>query len=217
MFFVFSRLVSKFVFYIKIYLHLQTFLILLSWKILGGINLKKIRKKRFQYLVIYFIIYSFIGWTMETTYAFYVHGHFVNRGFLFGPICPLYGFGAIILIIFFKKYKNHSIKLFLTAGFVFSVFEYITGYVLEALFKLKWWDYTSDFINLNGRVSILYSFIWGIVAILFLNHIHPFMKKKAKQIFQKIPSMYKTILVYLLIIILISDTILSSLHVLEFI
>ena len=173
--------------------------------------------KNFQSLVIYLIIYSFIGWLMETSYAFYFHRHFVNRGFLFGPICPLYGFGAVILIVFFKNYKKHSLKLFFIAGFVFSAFEYVTGYVLDALFMLKWWDYTNDFLNLNGRISIFYSFIWGIAAILFLNHIHPFMEKRMNKIIQKFPSIYQTILVNILIIVLITDTILSSMHTLKII
>lgn len=175
------------------------------------------RISKFQSLVIYFIIYSFLGWTMETFYAFYVHGHFVNRGFLFGPICPLYGFGAIILIIFFKKYRKHSLKLFFIAAFVFSVFEYVTGYVLDALFQLKWWDYTTDFFNLNGRISLLYSFVWGIVSILFLNHIHPFIQKKIKKILQKIPYQYRTILVAFMLVILVADTFLSSLSILKII
>lgn len=175
------------------------------------------RITKFQSLVIYFIIYSFLGWAMETFYAFYVHGHFVNRGFLFGPICPLYGFGAIILIIFFKKYRKHSLKLFFIAALIFSVFEYVTGYVLDALFQLKWWDYTTDFFNLNGRISLLYSFVWGIVAILFLNHIHPFIQKRIKKILQKIPYRYRTILVTFILVILVADTFLSSLSILKII
>ena len=179
--------------------------------------MKKISFKDFQSLVIYFIIYSFIGWSAETAYAFYNLGHFVKRGFLFGPVCPLYGYGAVILILFFKNYKKHSLKLFVYAGFIFTVFEYITSYILDALFKLKWWDYSNDFININGRVSILYSIVWGIVAILFLNHLHPFMSKKVDKLIEKIPIKCKTILVNILIAILITDTILSSLHVLKII
>jgi len=178
--------------------------------------MKQIKNKKFQIFVIYFITYSFIGWAMETSYAFYVHGHFVNRGFLFGPICPLYGYGAIILILFLKKYRKHALKLFFISGFIFSVFEYITGYVLEALFQLKWWDYTNDFLNLNGRISILYSFIWGIAAILFLSHIEPFMRKKIHKIFKEIPNLYQNILVNFILIILITDTLLSSIHILKF-
>ena len=172
---------------------------------------------KFQSLVIYFTIYSFIGWALETAYAFYVHGHYVNRGFLFGPLCPVYGYGAIILIIFFKKYRKHSLKLFFIAGFVFSAFEYITGYALEAMFQLKWWDYTNDFLNLNGRISLLYSFIWGIAAILFINHIHPFIQKNTRKFLRKIPYLYRTILVSCIIVAVFVDTLLSSLSVLKII
>ena len=179
--------------------------------------MEKLSLKNFQSLTIYFIIYSFIGWVMESSYALYYTRHFVNRGFLFGPLCPLYGYGAIILILFFKNYKKHSLKLFFYASFIFSVFEYITSYVLDALFKLKWWDYTNDFLNINGRVSLFYSVIWGIAAILFLNHVHPFISKKVDKLIDKISDKYKIILVSIFIVLLISDTTLSSLHVLKII
>src|SRR5699024_7994651 len=108
--------------------------------------------------------------------------HFTKRGFLFGPLCPIYGFGALILIMFFSTYKKHNLKLFFYAAIVFSVFEYLVSYGMEALFSLKWWDYTAEFMNLNGRISIFYSFAWGIIAILVINFIYPFFKKKVNLI-----------------------------------
>jgi len=65
-----------------------------------------------QYIILYFFLYSFIGWLMETFYSLLVLGHFTNRGFLVGPICPIYGFGAILMILFISQYKKNSIKLF---------------------------------------------------------------------------------------------------------
>ena len=118
--------------------------------------------KKIGYLLLYFIMYAFLGWIMETGYAFYVHGYFVKRGFLFGPICPIYGFGAVILYCFFSKYKNNNIKLFFLSAIICSFFEYIAGFALEALFCERWWDYTGEFLNLNGRISIFYSFVWGV-------------------------------------------------------
>jgi len=132
-------------------------------------------------------LFSFIGWILETLYCIYELGYFTKRGFLYGPICPIYGWGAVILIMFFSKYKGKSTKLFIYTAIIFSVFEYMVSFGMDALFSAKWWDYTNEFFNLNGRISIFYSFVWGIFAILFINHIYPFFKKKLNILISKIP------------------------------
>lgn len=170
-----------------------------------------------RYLVLYFFIYAFIGWTLETFYAMSTLGHFVKRGFLYGPLCPIYGWGAIILISGLKKYKSNSIKLFCYSAIVFSVFEYIVGFALDALFAAKWWDYTNDFMNLNGRISIFYSFAWGIIALIFINHIHPFIEKKVKKVFKKIPELVQILIIRGSLVILLVDTILSCIKYLNLI
>lgn len=161
------------------------------------------------YLAIYFLVYAFLGWLLETGYAIYATGGFVKRGFLYGPICPIYGWGAIILIQFLNKYKNNSIKMFIVSAIVFSVFEYLVSYGLEALFSAKWWDYSNEFFNLNGRISIFFSFVWGIFGILFINHIHPFIKSKVNKILDKMPYFLKVNIVRLFAILYVIDTIFS--------
>jgi len=136
----------------------------------------------FQNVCFYFLVYSFIGWIMECLYAIILLGHFVNRGFLSGPLCPIYGSGALILIFMLSKHKKNAVKLFTVSAIAFSLLEYIVSFCLEVLFRAKFWDYTNDFLNLNGRISIAYSFAWGIMAILFLDRIHPFVEKKLKNI-----------------------------------
>lgn len=163
----------------------------------------------FKYLLLYLLIYAFIGWLLETFYAVTTLGHFVKRGFLYGPLCPIYGWGAIILISVLQKYKSNSLKLFFYSAIVFSLFEYTVGFALDALFAAKWWDYTNDFMNLNGRISIFFSFAWGIIAIIFINHVHPFIEKKVNEILKKIPDLAQTILLQIALIIFILDTILS--------
>lgn len=116
----------------------------------------------FQKIVIYFVIYSFLGWICEEIFCVVSTHEFVKRGFLFGPICPIYGYGAIILIALLKDYKNKPIKLFCLSAIIFSVFEYITDFFLQALFSTKWWDYTGQFLNLNGRITLSFSLVWGI-------------------------------------------------------
>lgn len=168
------------------------------------------QKTNLKYLIIYFFIYAFIGWLLETFYAVSTLGHFVKRGFLYGPLCPIYGWGAIILISVLNKYKSNSLKLFFYSAIIFSLFEYIAGFALDALFSAKWWDYTNDFMNLNGRISIFYSFAWGIIALIFINHIHPFIEKKVHKIIKKIPNIIQQIFINILVIVWIVDTILSS-------
>ena len=178
-----------------------------------SIELKQIKNKkklpRIYLYFIYFIIFAVIGWLLETYFSFYALGHFTKRGFLFGPLCPIYGFGALILIMFFSTYRRHNIRLFIYAAVIFSIFEYLVSFVLEALFSITWWDYTNEFMNLNGRISIFYSFAWGIIAILFINLIYPFFKKKVNKMLSKVPFKLQLFIVYILAGTILTDTILS--------
>jgi len=173
---------------------------------------RKIRFSRRQLFILYFFIFALLGWVLETLFSFYALGHFTKRGFLYGPICPIYGYGAIILIIFLAKYKKNSMKLFLYSAVVFSVFEYFVSFGLEALFGIHWWDYTNEFMNLNGRISIFYAFAWGIIAILFINQIYPFFKKKLNIALSKIPYAVQVVILRLLEIVFIVDTVCSCMH-----
>ena len=131
---------------------------------------------------------------METLYAIYNLGYFTKRGFLYGPICPIYGFGALLLILFFAKYRKHNLKLFIYSAIVFSAFEYVVSYCLDALFS---------------RISIFYSFAWGIIAIIFINHVYPFFKKKINVILSKIPYNFQAAILYLLCSVWALDTVFS--------
>lgn len=176
---------------------------------------KKIRLSRFQTYVLYFFIFAFIGWLMETIYAVFTLGHFVKRGFLYGPICPIYGYGALMLILFLSKYHHKDLQLFTYAAVIFSIFEYLVSFGLDALFSMHWWDYTGEFMNLNGRISIFYSFAWGIIAILFINHAYPFLKKKLNLILSKIPYSVQPFILKLFSITFIVDTITSCIRYLS--
>ena len=96
----------------------------------------KLSKK--QSIVLYFFIYAFVGWLLETLYSLLVLGHFTKRGFLFGPICPIYGFGAILMLLFISRYEKNSLKLFFASAILFSAFEYVVGFALDAIFAAKW-------------------------------------------------------------------------------
>lgn len=163
----------------------------------------------YKKLILYFFLFSFIGWLLETAYSYSELGYFVKRGFLYGPICPIYGFGAIILIKFLGKHEKQSLRLFLYSAVTFSVFEYIVGFCLDALFGAKWWDYSTEILNLNGRISILFSIAWGIIAILFINHLYPFWEKKINVLLNKLSLHFQNFFIILLITIFIVDEIFS--------
>jgi len=161
---------------------------------------------KFQKLFIYFIIYAFIGWLLETLYVSSLQGQLVKRGFLFGPICPIYGFGAIMLITILGKYKKEPTKLFILAIVIFSVFEYIVSFGLEALYGNIWWDYSTQLGHINGRITLLSSVAWGILALLFLNTVHPHLETKIEKLMIKMSSFSQNIIFYLLFLIYIIDT-----------
>ena len=169
----------------------------------------RVKLNRFQTFILYFFLFAFIGWLMETLYAICTLGHFVKRGFLYGPICPIYGYGALMLILFLGKYRNKDLKLFIYAAVVFSVFEYLVSYCLDALFSMHWWDYTNEFFNLNGRITLSFSVAWGIIAILFINHIYPFLKRKINLLLSKIPYKVQVAILRIFIIIFVVDTVAS--------
>ena len=173
---------------------------------------KQVRLSRVQTYILYFFVFAFMGWLMETIYAIFTLGYFVKRGFLYGPLCPIYGYGALMLILFLDKYKHKNLHLFIHAAIIFSAFEYIVSFGLDALFSMHWWDYTGEFMNLNGRISIFYSFAWGIIAILFINHVYPFLKKKINWILSKIPYMIQTVVIKLFSSIFVIDTIASCIR-----
>ncbi len=169
------------------------------------------KMNKVQKAIIYFFIYSFMGWLLEVIYAMYVERHFVNRGFLFGPICPIYGCGALLLIISLGKVKGNKLLKFFVAVISFSAFEYIVSYILEVMFNQRWWDYSNDILNLQGRISLLYSLLWGILGILFTEKIHPIISGKVEKISLLIPKAVQIIIIICLVIGIIIDEIFSIL------
>ena len=162
-----------------------------------------------QLLIIYFFVYSFLGWSAETIYGRIILGYWPSRGFLFGPICPIYGYGGIIMLLFLSKYKNNIFKLFGSSIIVFSLFEYIVGYILEAVFQLKWWDYTNEFLNLNGRITLVFSLVWGFAAIIFFSLLHTVVENVTQKLTEKSPYIITKFILTFLIAIYIIDTIYS--------
>ena len=167
------------------------------------------RLTKFQCYLTYFFIFSFVGWLLETIYSYFVLGYFANRGFLFGPLCPIYGFGGLILIIFLEDFKKHPVQLFFVAIIVFSIFEYIIGYGLDALYNLWLWDYRNEFFNLNGRICLFYSIAWGVVALAFNYILFPIFKNFLTFLSAKIPIKLQIFAIRLCTMIFIIDVLYS--------
>ncbi len=168
-----------------------------------------------QKLVIYFLVYSFLGWVLETIFALFVEKTFVKRGFLYGPACPIYGFGAVIFILLLNKAKGKKTLEFFVGMIAFSIFEYAVSYILEMIFHLRWWDYTQDFLNINGRVSIAYSFAWGVIGVIFNEKLHPMIVKKLDKAKNAISYNIQKAIIIIAPIIMVIDFVLSSIKYLK--
>lgn len=155
----------------------------------------------FYNLIMYFFIYSFLGWCVEVFYAFKNQRKFVNRGFLHGPLCPIYGSCILLMIILLSNFKGNFFILFLAATLATSVIEYITGFILEKLFKTKYWDYTEDPFNLHGRICLHFSIMWGLASLAVVKIVHPIIAS----IVNSIPSQIHVSLVIISLILLSLD------------
>lgn len=152
--------------------------------------------------ILSFFIYGFLGWITEVIYCFVLDGEVVNRGFLKGPICPIYAVGASIVMFFLRGLEGQFIKTFFLGLIIASILEYITSYFLECLFHTKWWDYSNNKFNLNGRVCLLNSTMFGFLSVFFLNFINPLIKKL---FLLKINEEFKFLLVIVLIMFFLID------------
>lgn len=167
--------------------------------------------------IFHFFTFSFLGWIMETIYCSVPAGEIVERGFLFSPICPIYGFGAIILILYFDTHaqKKNYIKLFFQFICIFSYFEYITGFVFEIIFGIRWWDYSDYTYNINGRITLLNSFLWGVITIVFARFVYPIVRAIREKLITKIPDKAQIIIASILLFSILIDFTLSSIKYLS--
>lgn len=126
---------------------------------------------------LYFSIYSVLGWVCETVYCSIIQRKFVNRGFLNGPVCPVYGVGAVLVIYLLQPVAGNVPALFLTGMLVTTVLEYLTSVLLEKLFHMKWWDYSNFKLQINGRVCLLNSLMFGALSVFVMLVLHPRVQK----------------------------------------
>ena len=160
----------------------------------------------------YMILYSFMGWVLESIYKSFLEKQPVNSGFLKGPFCPIYGFGALIMYFTLNWLKGNIVLLFIVSMVVLTIWEYIAGLILEKVFKTKYWDYTNNRFNINGRVCLLNSFFWGVLGVIFINYAHPFVEQKIDLIPMNV-LLYANIIIYILIGI---DLIITTITTIKF-
>lgn len=148
-----------------------------------------------------FFLYGFLGWCLEVVFCGLQEGHFINRGFLNGPICPIYGVGGTIVILCLTPIKKHFFLLFIVSIILTSALEYLTGWVLEKIYHVRWWDYSDKPFNINGYICPLFSLGWGIACTALMYGIHPVLYG----LIYKLPWIIKLAAVIILLVLIIID------------
>lgn len=134
------------------------------------------------YAYTYFIVYAFLGWVCEDIYCGIGKRKFINRGFLYGPYCPIYGFGALLVIYPLLMVSKHPIVVFIFGMILTSILEYITSFVMEKLFATRWWDYSTYPFNINGRICLQNSLLFGLMALVVVYGLHPIVSRFVERI-----------------------------------
>lgn len=122
--------------------------------------------------ILFFMIYCFIGWIYESTLVSIKSHKLTNRGYLNGPFLPIYGSGAIIMLFATLPVNNNVVLIFIFGSLAATTLEYVTGWAMEKIFHVRYWDYSDEFLNLNGHICLLCSVIWGVAAVLLVELIH---------------------------------------------
>lgn len=172
----------------------------------------------FKDLLLFFAIYSFLGWTMESIFASINERKIINRGFLTGFFCPIYGFSAILIIEAAKwagSISENTVAALamniLLAIILVTVLEYITGFLLEKIFNCKWWDYSRNAYNLHGYICLKYSLFWGLLTFILIKVIHPVIAESV----HSIPDAYRNYLSVFLLLYFLADTARSVVETLD--
>ena len=129
------------------------------------------------YWILYFFVYGVLGWCTEVAYAALKEGRFVNRGFLNGPICPVYGIGVGVVVQFLMPFRGQLVVLYIASTILVTIIEGFTGFILDKLFHHRWWDYSNLPFNIGGYVCLLFSLIWGVACVFIVQIAHPVIHK----------------------------------------
>ena len=163
------------------------------------------------YFFLLFLIYSILGWIMEMINGYIREKKIVNRGFLIGPCCPIYGIGVLLIIFLLKNYTGNFLVLFILSMVICMVLEYLTSCLMELLFKARWWNYSNRKYNINGRVCLETTIPFGLAGLLIMYVLNPIFTSWL----DKIPKKILIIVSIVLMIILLCDYVLSILVILK--
>lgn len=164
------------------------------------------------YSILYFFVYGFLGWCTEVIFAAFKQHRFVNRGFLNGPICPIYGVGVTLVIACLEAFQSNLLLLYISSVILVTVLEGVTGWAMDKLFHNKWWDYSKLPFNIGGYVCLLFSLIWGVACVFIIYFVHPLIH----QVLSLIPHTAGIALIAILGIALLSDIIVTTSAIVKF-
>lgn len=153
-----------------------------------------------------FMVYAILGWTMEVICKLIQYKRFINRGFLIGPYCPIYGYGALLITILLKRYENDAFVLFVMAILVCGTLEYLTSFFMEKVYKARWWDYSQRKFNINGRICLGTIIPFGLLGLLIMYILNPFFIGNI----EKIPDLWLNVLFWTFLAIYTCDNIVSG-------
>lgn len=156
-------------------------------------------------MFLYFVWYSLLGWTMESTYCSILQKRWINRGFLHLPLCPIYGIGVLIMVNFFSPFTGNPLLFYVMATLVMSAWEYFVGWLLEVTTHMKYWDYSNRKFNLKGRICLGNCLWWGVAAYLAIFWIHP----ATARLMGHIPTLPRQILALALAALVLADTVIT--------
>ena len=160
-------------------------------------------------IICLFFIYGFLGWCVEVVYCGLEEGRFINRGFLNGPICPIYGVGAVTVVLCLTPLLDNIALLFIGSALLTTILEFITGFALDKIFHARWWDYSDKPFNIGGYICLKFSIYWGLVCIALMRGIHPTVFNLVKHI----PYLLGVILLAFLSAVFVTDIVITVISI----
>lgn len=156
-------------------------------------------------LVLYFVFYSFAGWLMETTYCSILEKRLVPRGFLHGPLCPIYGVGVLLMVLFFEPLAGNLFIFYVVSTVAMSAWEYFVGWFLEVTTHMKYWDYSMYKFNIKGRICLWVCLVWGGLSYVCIFWLHP----PVAHLIGLIPLLVRQILALVLFVAVVADAVIT--------
>ena len=164
------------------------------------------------YLILYFFTYGFLGWCAEVAYAAVKEKRFVNRGFLNGPICPVYGVGVSAVLLLLEPFENNLVILYVASVIIVTLIEGLTGFALDKIFHHKWCDYSGQPFNIGGYVCPIFSWVWGVACIFIVKVFQPLVYRVA----EALPHALGVALIVVLSIVTFADLYVTASGILKF-